>query len=429
MKTILMLLFVAVSITALAQDTNVVQLEYFFDADQGVGKNTLLNVTLAADGTFPFTPSISGLAVGYHKLYIRTKDSNGKWSFTTKNNVEVFTPNAKVSILSGEYFIDVDPGFGLGMPVTVAAPDSMVLQNFPAVTAALAVGYHKLYGRFLDNFGRWSQTFRRNIEVYKNDTNYVYKAEYFFKTDSGYGNCTDVTLTKPSVDGTFSFNIPLTQIPAGSDTLFIRVQDSTEGKWSVTVAKDTSKDTSAILPLTILNFNVVKQNNTAQLSWQTANEINTSYFNIQRSTDGRSFCNIGKVTAKGSSKVQNDYAYVDNNISQSNTGRLYYRLQEADNDGKLNYSDVKVIDINVNSVLFTIAPNPAKDFINISSSGNVANAQVSVTDINGRTLYAAKQNFTIGAQIKIPASQFAKQVLIVTINTANGKQEFKVVKK
>ncbi len=181
------------------------------------------------------------------------------------------------------------------------------------------------------------------------------------------------------------------------------------------------------LPLTLLNFNVVKQNNTAQLNWQTANEINTSYFNIQRSTDGRSFSNIGKVTAKGSNKVNNDYAYVDD-ISQSNADRLYYRLQEVDNDGKFNYSGVKIISLNKNNILFSISPNPAKDYINIVASDNVTDAQVSVTDMNGRMLYTGKQNFTANQQIKIPASQFSKQVLIVTVNTSNGKQEFKVVK-
>ncbi len=182
-----------------------------------------------------------------------------------------------------------------------------------------------------------------------------------------------------------------------------------------------------VLPVTLLNFNVVKQNNTAQLTWQTANEINTSYFNIQRSTDGRSFATVGRVEAKGSNKVNNDYAYVDD-ISQSNADRLYYRLQEVDNDGKFNYSGIKIIELNKNSILFTISPNPAKDYINIVASDNIANAQVSVTDMNGRMLYTGKQNFTANQQIKIPTSQFAKQVLIVTINTTNGKQEFKVVK-
>ena len=43
---------------------------------------------------------------------IRTKDNLGRWSLTTRNNVEVFTPDAKVSIVSGEYFIDADPGYG-----------------------------------------------------------------------------------------------------------------------------------------------------------------------------------------------------------------------------------------------------------------------------------------------------------------------------
>lgn len=397
MKTILLMLFTAISMAALAQDTTVVQLEYFFDADNGVGKNTLVNVTPAVDGTFPFTASISGLNVGYHKLYIRTKDSNGKWSLTARRNVEVFPSDTKTSIVSGEYFIDTDPGFGNAMPVTITTPDSAILQNFTAATSGLAVGYHKLYGRFKDNLGRWSLTFRRNIEVYKNDTNYVYKAEYFFKTDNGYGNCTDVTFAKPSVDGTFSFNIPLSQIPVGSDTLFVRVQDSSENKWSITQIKNIS----VALPLTLLNFDVVKQNNRAQLNWQTANEINTAYFNVQRSIDGRSFTTVGKVIAKGSSKVQNDYTYADD-VLQLHSGKIYYRLQMADNDGKLNYSNVKYINVN-SSLGIAVAPNPVTGNsvnLNIYSAQN-AKLQLVIYNELGEQIFSEQFNIQSGNLNKV----------------------------
>ena len=46
---------------------------------------------------------------------------------------------------------------------------------------------------------------------------------------------------------------------------------------------------SIALPLTLLNFTAIKQHNTVQLHWQTTNEVNTSYFNIQRSTDAMHF--------------------------------------------------------------------------------------------------------------------------------------------
>src|SRR5690349_12619313 len=103
MKTILVMLFTAISLSVFSQDTAVVQLEYFFDTDNGFGKNNVVNITPAEDGSFPFTANITSLTIGYHKLYIRTKDSNGKWSFTGRRNIEVFAPATKTTVVSGEY--------------------------------------------------------------------------------------------------------------------------------------------------------------------------------------------------------------------------------------------------------------------------------------------------------------------------------------
>ena len=138
-------------------------------------------------------------------------------------------------------------------------------------------------------------TFRRNMEVYKSDTNKIMKAEYFFRTDQGFGNCASVTFVSPAADGSFIVNIPRNTIPAGADTLFIRVQDDIENRWSIT---QWINGITGALPLTLLNFSLTKQNTTARLNWQTANEVNTAYFNVQRSPDAINFTTVGKVSCK-----------------------------------------------------------------------------------------------------------------------------------
>lgn len=260
---ILMLCFTGVSIACLSQ--NVVQVEYFIDADAGVGKNTIMNVTPVSDGAFPFNIDLSALPVGYHKLYFRTKDNNGAWSLTARRNVEVLVSQSKTTISRGEYFIDDDPGFGLATPIIVTSPDSIILQNFSAAASALSEGYHKLYGRFVDTYGRWSITFRRNMEIYKSSNTLVTKVEYFFDTDQGFGNCASVAVITPFADGSISFNIPRNQIPQAADTLFLRVQDDIENRWSITQYLE---NISTALPLTLLNFTATKENNITQLKWQ-----------------------------------------------------------------------------------------------------------------------------------------------------------------
>jgi hypothetical protein len=418
---IILLLCTCVSIASLSQ--NIVQGEYFIDTDLGFGNNTLVNFTPAADGAFQLSVTVSSYPPGYHKLYFRTKDSDGKWSLTSGRNIEVLASEAKTSIVKGEYFIDTDPGFGMGMPITITSPDSILLQNFSAVATGLSEGYHKLYGRFEDNLGRWSLTLRRNIEVFKSDTNKVLNGEYFFKTDLGFGSCDAVSFAVPTTDGSFLINIARNTIPADADTLFLRVRDDIENRWSITQILG---NISGALPLTLLNFIVTNQDAVAQLTWQTANEINTSHFNIQRSTDGVSFTTVGKVNANLNPGLQNNYTYRDD-IAEMKPGKVYYRLQMIDNDGQFNYSKIVYITIDGSSLPISIYPNPAHNYFIISNYGraDIKNAIVLVRDMSGRTLIS--QKFNNSAEERVNISMLSKGTYIINMVTNSNVQTHKLI--
>lgn len=220
-------------LTATAQ--NVMQAEYFVDSDAGVGNNTLIMLTNPQpDGSYNLNINLSGLTIGQHKLYIRTKDNDSNWSFTSRRNIEIVSSNVSKKIVSGEYFFDADPGYNSAIPVTVSPSDSVILQNFAAVTSSLAVGYHKLYIRLKDNDGNWSLTARRNVEVNRSSLYVIAGAEYFFNTDPGIGNADPVVFSNAAADGSFDFKIPLDKIPAGAHTLYIRARDSVNSNWSIT---------------------------------------------------------------------------------------------------------------------------------------------------------------------------------------------------
>ncbi|MEP7106386.1 MAG: hypothetical protein ABI760_00360 [Ferruginibacter sp.] len=221
-------------ITATAQD--VIQAEYFIDVDKGLGSNTIFTfANPLPDGSYNLNISLTGEAVGNHKLYIRTKDSNGKWSLTTRKDIEVVSSNIIKKIVGGAYFFDVDPGFNLAATsITISPQDTAILQNFTAVTGSLPVGYHKLYIRLKDNDGKWSLTTRRNIEVIRSDTYLIAGAEYFFISDPGVGKASPVSFNLPNADGSFDFKIPLNNIPGGTHTLYIRARDSINNNWSIT---------------------------------------------------------------------------------------------------------------------------------------------------------------------------------------------------
>lgn len=421
MKKILAMLFSTVTLMAAAQDTSVIRMEYFVDTDPGVGHATSMNVPASADVTFPFTVNLTGYSTGYHKLYIRTRDNLGRWSLTAKRNIEVLPAQTQNSVVSGEYFIDQDPGFGAGTPINVSTPDTMVFQSFTSTLSGLAEGFHKLYGRFRDTYGNWSQTFRRNIEVIKDENNQVVNGEYFFKTDNGFGNCSPVVFATPSADGTFTFNIPAAQIPANADTLFVRVRDDMESRWSLT--RLTIVNTA--LPLTLLNFSGVKQSGIVQLKWQTTNEINTSYYNVQRSTDALHFTTVGVVKSNNISSI-NNYSYSDN-VAGLSVETFYYRLQEVDIDARSQYSQIVAIKMNNMKTGISIYPNPARSYINLNSNKpeDLNGAILTIVDMAGQV--TLKQTLLPNNQQQINVSALSKGMYIVHILKASGLESQKLV--
>jgi hypothetical protein len=59
---------------------NVTAMEYFIDADPGYGSGTALSFTAGSPVTISFAANLASLAVGTHKVSVRAKDTNNKWS-------------------------------------------------------------------------------------------------------------------------------------------------------------------------------------------------------------------------------------------------------------------------------------------------------------------------------------------------------------
>ena len=121
------------------------------------------------------------------------------------------------------------------------------------------------------------------------------------------------------------------------------------------------------LPVTLTNFDVVLQNDNALLTWSTATEINNKGFEIFRSVDGINFTSIGFVAGADNSDLLLNYKFTDN---PGLSGKVFYRLKQIDLDGNFAWSNIVHVTMNANQ-LITFMPNPAKNFITISSPVNV----------------------------------------------------------
>jgi hypothetical protein len=91
------------------------------------------------------------------------------------------------------------------------------------------------------------------------------------------------------------------------------------------------------------------------VTWQTALESNSDYFLIERSLDGDHFETIGKQMASGWSDHVIDYAFTDENPM---LGTNYYRLQQVDQDGVVNFSAIRSLTFSGDNNVLSVFPNP-----------------------------------------------------------------------
>jgi hypothetical protein len=139
---------------------NIVQAEYFTGTtDPGIGSASPLPIATGTDVTTSnVNITIPALANGNQDLFVRTLDANGKWSLTNfkQYTVGIFgyplVAAAAQSIANLEYYVDADPGFGNGTPITFAANTDVQLNNIPiAISGTLTNGAHVFHIRSKQN--------------------------------------------------------------------------------------------------------------------------------------------------------------------------------------------------------------------------------------------------------------------------------------
>jgi hypothetical protein len=99
--------------------------------------------------------------------------------------------------------------------------------------------------------------------------------------------------------------------------------------------------------------------------WATASELNFDYFDIEKSSDGKTFQSIAKVNGHGTTNERKDYSLED---EKPYIGENYYRLKSVDYDGYTEYFNVVLVDFD-GSKAFSILPNPS-DGISFTAETN-----------------------------------------------------------
>lgn len=176
----------------------------------------------------------------------------------------------------------------------------------------------------------------------------------------------------------------------------------------------------AALPVDIVFFAGKLRGTKIDLTWEVANEINFSYYNVERSFNGSNYETIATINAAG----KNNYSYTDN-IENYTGRRIYYRLKKVDKDGKYSFSKIFTIHVPLN-IQFTVYPNPVKEVLTIKFNTKLNNADLQICDMAGKIVLTQKVNAENNSLIYLPIQQLLQGSYTVKIIN-NGETSVKKI--
>lgn len=187
--------------------------------------------------------------------------------------------------------------------------------------------------------------------------------------------------------------------------------------------------TATALPLSLLSFSAKIQDDVNKLNWETANEVNVSHFEIERSDDASFFKQIGKMDSKNLAKeVKTNYDFLDYSPI---IGSNYYRLKILDLDNKFTYSKIiNLYNYEKNEVVGNFYPNPATGkSINIDVTARESGEwNIAKFDLTGKLLKSETKYLEKGVN-KLVLNEEATGELIYKFSNKSTNESRKIIKK
>jgi len=213
-----------------AEPAMIVGGEYFVDKDPGLGNSIPFSLDRSSNVDSQLSVVTKGIAAGFHKIGMRVKDAEGKWSHTFGQNCYVYKPQPDMPpsprIVAGEYFFDDDPGFGNALPFEVKDPSDLILP----VVVDLPAGFHKLSVRMKDSLNIWSHSYSQSFYIFPKIEQPVSAELVALEYEISDG--TDVLMIgrldyEPNMVIEQDFVIPVQKLTAGSYLVRYRAIDKT----------------------------------------------------------------------------------------------------------------------------------------------------------------------------------------------------------
>jgi hypothetical protein len=182
------------------------------------------------------------------------------------------------------------------------------------------------------------------------------------------------------------------------------------------------------LPIELLSFSAVPNNDRVDIKWSTATETNNDHFTIEKSKDGKIFTKLIDVKGAGNSTSLKEYFDID---QEPYIGTSYYRLKQTDKNGAYKYFYMVPVTFNGNKNI-TLFPNPIGkgEPINIKVTGYpnqevlVVLRDMSGEEFSSKVLLTEESNhiFSVSTLTEIPAGTY-----LVVASSNNKIYSYKLV--
>ena len=178
------------------------------------------------------------------------------------------------------------------------------------------------------------------------------------------------------------------------------------------------------LPVVLMRFAAECEGRAVELSWSTASESNSAYFQVERSNDGMSFVPLGRVAASGNGWGTQDYRFIDRDVD----AMFYYRLRQVDTDGHEEFSGIVVSECMERGGLEILNAWDDGHLLNVMVASHGFAPVLSLWDVSGRQVYTARVGLSKGvSSILIPKEGSAPGVYLVRLDAPGASVSRRVV--
>lgn len=179
-----------------------------------------------------------------------------------------------------------------------------------------------------------------------------------------------------------------TQAMYDTKPIIVRANATAPGAASVTITKNNINflGSCSSLPVTFKSFTAVRNHSAVVLKWETATEVNSNGFAIERNINStwQQVAFVPSQASSGNSNSALSYQYSDQNNTK---GISQYRIRQTDFDAKYSYSEIRSVRGEGQPGKTIVYPNPSSNgTVNIVFEETKGTRDISLTDVSGRVI-------------------------------------------